>query len=344
MNILQKPSRAQVQRFSKSPETNQRGNGNKTSKVSMHSKSDDFASLATRTRVPVDARSPLAYNSKESGLGMNAKELTLRIVSLSDVLLHEEVETRRVERLIASLRNDWLLKNPPIVTQFDGKYIVLDGATRTTALERIHCRDIVVQVIDPNAPGMALESWNHLLLDLPERQLFDSLKQVPGLIIEAATVDSAAAALARRESIASIALGDGRVFSLFGGDSSLVKQAKLLNRVVAAYEGRGEMYRVAHTDVERLLAEHGRLSALIIFPRFRPDEIRELAINRGKLPMGITRHIIPGRALRINIPLAILDRDEPLEQKNAWLDRWMEQRMLERHVRYYQEPVFLFDE
>ena len=118
----------------------------------------------------------------------------------------------------------------------------------------------------------------------------------------------------------------------------------MLNQVVATYEGRGDMYRVAHTDVERLLAEHGRLSALVVFPHYRPGEIRQLAINGSKLPMGITRHIIPGRVLRINIPLGILERDEPLEKKNAWLDQWMQTKMAERHVRYYQEPVFLFDE
>lgn len=275
---------------------------------------------------------------------MNAKELTLRIVSLSDVLLHEEVEARRVERLIAHLTSDWLLKNPPIVAQFDGKYIVLDGATRTTALKRIACRDIIVQIVDYDSPAIVLETWNHLLLDLPERDLFDALERVPGLRIQATSVDGAAGELEQRASLCSILLADGRAFSLFGRGGSLPAQAETLNQVVAAYEGRGEMYRVAHTNVERLLAEHGRLSALVAFPCFRPDDIRRVTLSGHKLPMGITRHIIPGRVLHINIPLAILERDESLESKNAWLDDWMETRMHERHVRFYQEPVFLFDE
>lgn len=275
---------------------------------------------------------------------MNAKELTLRIVSLSDVLLHEQVEARRVERLITGLRNDWLLKNPPIVTQYDGKYIVLDGATRTTALRRIHCRDVVVQIVDYSEPGLMLETWNHLLLDLPEDKFLDSIRYISGLDVLPRTVVAAKKELEQRESIGSILLADGRAFSLVNRDPSHVALTQLLSQVVAAYEGRGEMYRVAHTNLERLLAEHGRLSALVVFPQFRPDEIREFAMNGAKLPMGITRHIIPGRVLRINIPLAILERDEPLESKNAWLDQWMQDKMVERHVRYYQEPVFLFDE
>ncbi len=275
---------------------------------------------------------------------MNAKELTLRIVPLNDVLLHEQIETRRVERLITQLKSDWLLKNPPIVTHYDGKYILLDGATRVTALKRIHCRDVVVQIVDYGMPGLALETWNHMLLDMPADRLLDALTRIPGVRVEAASADGADQALSDRYSIATIVPADGRVYSLVSDTTTPERQAELLNQVVAAYEGRGEMYRVAYTDLERLLGEHGRFTALVVFPRFRPDEIRRLALSGSKLPMGITRHIIPGRVLRINIPLGVLERDEPLESKNTWLDHWMEEKMIERHVRFYQEPVFLFDE
>lgn len=275
---------------------------------------------------------------------MDAKELTLRVVPLGDAILHEQVERTRVERLAARLRKDRLLKNPPIVAHFDGKYVVLDGASRVTALRQIAARDVVVQIVDYDSPELTLETWNHMLLDFPVDALFEALGRVPGLKIEATSVDGAEAALDKRESIASILLPNGEVFSLCATSEQLEDQARVLNEVVATYDGRGAMYRVAHTDVERLLAEHGRLSALVVFPRYRPDEIRRLALSGSKLPMGITRHIIPGRALRLNIPLDLLERDAPLEEKNAWLDRWVEDRLLEHHVRYYQEPVFLFDE
>jgi hypothetical protein len=276
---------------------------------------------------------------------MNAKELTLRVVRLDDVLLHEQIEKKRVERLVKRLEEDQFLKNPPIVSEHNGKYILLDGATRVTALKQIGCRDVVVQVVDYEAPGMVLETWNHMLLDAPVDELFRSLRAVPGLTVEPTPAENANAALDRRDAIGTLLLADGQAYALrAAGGGKLEQQAKLLNQVVAAYEGHGEMYRVAHTDVERLHAEHGRLSALVVFPRYRPDEIRRLALNGAKLPMGVTRHIIPGRALRINIPLDVLTCDDPLDQKNTWLDEWMKTRMRERHVRFYQEPVFLFDE
>jgi len=290
---------------------------------------------------PVDARPSFAYNISEHAPGAEVK---LRVVPLRDVLLHEQIEPKRVARLIERLETDQLLKNPPIVVESSGKYILLDGATRITALKRVGCRDAVVQIVDYDAPGLVLETWNHMLIDLPLREFFVALRQLPSLRVEPTTFAEAADALARRASIGTLLLSDGAVFALRLPRAPLADQARTLNQIVAAYEGRGEMYRVAHTDLECLLAENARLSALIVFPRYQPDEIRQLALNGSKLPMGITRHIIPGRAMRINIPLHVLRAGEPLEQKNAWLDEWTKIKMRERHVRFYQEPVFLFDE
>ncbi len=275
---------------------------------------------------------------------MNAKEVTLRMVALSEVLLHEQIEKKRVARLVERLGMDRYLKNPPIVTEFGGKFILLDGATRVTALKQIGCLDVVAQVIDYDAPDLVLETWNHMLIDLPVFDVLEAIRHLRGLQIEPMTADAAEAALAQRASIATVMLNDGTVYALTSTETKLAEQARQLNRVVAQYEGRGELFRVAHTDLERLLTENTRLSALIVFPRYHPNEIRHLALNGSKLPMGITRHIIPGRAMRINIPLEILERNEPLPAKNAWLDEWMKSKMRERHVRYYQEPVFLFDE
>ena len=277
---------------------------------------------------------------------MKATELTLRVVSLDDVLLHEHIEKKRVERLVEQFDRDQTLKNPPIVSSYDGKYVLLDGASRVTALKQSGCRDVVVQLVEYEAPGMELQTWHHMLLDVSIEELFQLWQSLSALEIHRATTLGANAALDRRESIGTVFSATGDVFSLYAPDAKahILQLTELLNRVVAAYDGRGEMFRVAHTNVEQLLIEHGRLGALVAFPQFRPDEIRKLALNGSKLPMGITRHIIPGRALRINIPLNILRGSESLEEKNAWFDEWMTGKMRGRHVRYYQEPVFLFDE
>lgn len=279
---------------------------------------------------------------------MDAQELSLRIVPLDSVILHEQVEHERVEKLKRRLEQDRVLKNPPIVSRTIGhdgepRYIVLDGATRTTALREIICCDIIVQIVDYHSPTLRLEAWNHMLLNAPRERLLDDVSGIPGLSLTTTSEEAASAALERREIIGYFLLADGSARALSGGSDFRV-QADLLNRVVETYDRKYQMYRVAHTDVERLAAEHQQLTAIMVFPRFTPGEIEKLAISGAKLPMGVTRHIIPGRALRINIPLDILESDDSLDEKNVWVDDWLKRKIRDRHVRFYQEPVFLFDE
>jgi hypothetical protein len=70
-----------------------------------------------------------------------------------------------------------------------------------------------------------------------------------------------------------------------------------------------------------------------------------LASNGHKLPTGITRHVIPGRALRVNLPLSMLmDKESTTEGKNERLRVWASQKLARLEIRYYQESTFLFDE
>ncbi len=50
------------------------------------------------------------------------------------------------------------------------------------------------------------------------------------------------------------------------------------------------------------------------------------------------------RKIGVNIPLGRLASGESLEQKNAWLQQWLMEKIHERKVCFYREPVFVFDE
>ncbi|MGE5141367.1 MAG: hypothetical protein ACM3JD_18010 [Rudaea sp.] len=279
---------------------------------------------------------------------MEAKELQLAIVPTRSVLLHEEIERKRVDRLANRLKHDRVLKNPPIVTQVRSpggppRYVVLDGASRTSAFRTLEIPDIVVQIVDYDSPNVHLQSWNHLLLDVDPAELRADIMALPDLQLVEMDEASARSKLERREIICYLLFADGCVEGVTSG-ADRYAQARALAALVKTYDRKAELYRVATTNLEELAAKHHRLSAVVVFPNYRPDDILKLALNGAKVPAGITRHIIPGRALRINIPLDILETSRPLEEKNAWLDEWLEAKIQERRVRYYQEPVFLFDE
>lgn len=278
---------------------------------------------------------------------MEATELNLCIVSLQNVLLHEEIEHRRVDKLTERLRNERVLKNPPMTAQVNDngtpRYIVLDGASRTSALRKLNVRDILVQIVDYHSQQVKLDSWHHLLLDITPAGLRRELDEVSCVSMVEMDEEQAQRELDERKILAYLKFTDGRSAGLRCSDD-LAEQARALNEVVRSYEAKVELYRVSSTNLEQLVADPKRLAAVMVFPRYTPDEIIQLALSGARVPMGITRHIIPGRALRVNLPLDILESAQSLSKKNEWLDAWLQEKMKNRNVRYYQEPVFLFDE
>jgi hypothetical protein len=83
---------------------------------------------------------------------------------------------------------------------------------------------------------------------------------------------------------------------------------------------------------------------LVIFPRLTPADILHAARSDGMIPTGITRHIIPHRALNINIPLDVLGAGWPQERKEDWLQDWLMERMSANAIRFYSESTFSFNE
>ncbi|HLB65504.1 MAG TPA: ParB N-terminal domain-containing protein, partial [Anaerolineales bacterium] len=78
---------------------------------------------------------------------LDPASLRLRIVPLSRLRLHEDFDPWRARRLEVSLRHQHILKNPVIVVEAGEVYIVLDGATRVTALTELGLPHILVQVV-----------------------------------------------------------------------------------------------------------------------------------------------------------------------------------------------------
>lgn len=251
--------------------------------------------------------------------------------------------------MVKALEEDRVLRHPPIVTEASDKrddapcFIVLDGATRTTALRHMGYRHILVQVVDYSAPEVALGAWHHLLQEIAPEELVARVRAIPGVQIVEMDAHHAESALAVRQLLCYFVLRDRTVWGIRGGDE-LSEQTELLNRVVNIYRGHATLYRVVTTQLDLLLSEYPEMMALVVFPRYAPAEVIHLALNNAKVPMGITRHLIGGRVLNVTLDLQILASEDSLEDKNKWLGQWLNQKVHARQVRFYGEPVFFFEE
>jgi len=236
-----------------------------------------------------------------------------------------------------------LFRSPPIAAPLpEDRVVVLDGANRVTALRALGLARVVVQVVPYSQPEIVLSTWRHYVRDDGTESLPSRIAGLPGVRLSAVRdAAEAEARLARRAALVAAVDARGTLLLDDGGDA--IATAAMLSRVVGLYRGRRQVYRVDSGDLEGLNAEYGP-GVLVIFPAFTKDDILLIAARGGRLPAGITRHIIPGRVLRLGTSLDWLGAPGALHEKQAHLDAHLQQRWREHGVRYYAEPTYLFDE
>jgi hypothetical protein len=156
-------------------------------------------------------------------------------------------------------------------------------------------------------------------------------------------LEAARQALEMGEAISYIVCAEG-VRTVTRPSSTPAGDLRILRDLVNAYKGRADIFRASNDVWELQSPYYPNITGLVIFPRYQPQDILEAARNGYRVPSGITRHVIPNRALNINIPLEILAAGEEIEQKRQWLQAWMMERMAANAIRYYAEPTFSFNE
>lgn len=263
----------------------------------------------------------------------------LRIVPVSDLLLHEDVDFERVARLLDRLSGDGVLRNPPIVASLPGsdRYLLLDGANRVSAIRNLDIPHILVQVEAFENPELQIRHWNHVVRDIEAQGLVEHARSITGLDVrEDATPPEG--------HLASFVTADEESMHLVT-DAALADRVRHLRSIVDIYHrGSARMDRVNHDDVPTLREQHPHFGALVVFPDFAKEDIRAVAEAGDRLPSGITRILVPRRVLGFDLQLALLKSSLPLEEKRRWLSDEIQHRVSSHRVRYYQEPTFVFDD
>jgi hypothetical protein len=258
---------------------------------------------------------------------------------------HEDCDPRRIERLSQRVRKEGRLKNPPIVAAIPDteRFVVLDGANRSAAFEFLGIPHIVAQVVSYGDPGVVLDTWYHVVSGMPLAAFEAALAEVDGMQLRPCSLEQARADLATHQAVAYIVCEQG-VRKVCPPDGCEMGDLRLLSDIVRVYKGRADIFRASNDIWEKQVPYYPGITALVIFPQLRPADILEAARNGERIPSGITRHIIPNRALNINIPLEVLAADWTLERKREWLQGWVMERMAANAIRYYAESTFSFDE
>ncbi|UCD42143.1 MAG: hypothetical protein JSV69_00560 [Chloroflexota bacterium] len=269
----------------------------------------------------------------------------LRMLPAESLVPHEECDPRRVVRLSKRLQNEAILKNPPVVAAIpeSKKYVVLDGANRALAFVNLQIPHIVAQLVSYQDSGVELDTWYHVVAGMKIADFESELTKITGLHLQDSSLESARSAL-KNHQVAAYIICDEGVRIVSNTNRSLKHDTRLLNGLVSAYRGKANIYRASNDIWEIQKPYYPDITALVIFPRLSPADILGAARSGEMIPTGITRHIIPHRALNINIPLDVLGSDWSQERKEDWLHDWLMERMAANAIRFYSESTFSFNE
>ncbi len=269
----------------------------------------------------------------------------LQIIPTAQILLHEEFDAKRVEPLVREIRKRKIITNPPIVAPIAGRraYVVLDGANRVMAARALGLPHVLAQVVDYKDPQIVLSKWDHVVMHFSDEEFFTRLLQIGGVEIHRATLASARRALDRREIFCYFHHRDWGTAALRRARRAS-SEVRLLCAITGIYKDRASILRVqlrARTPRELTLDD----AFLLAFPTFTKRDIVRCAVSASeKLPTGISRHIIPNRALKVNFPIEVLRSRKSIAEKTLALQALVADRARRKAIRHYTEATYIYDE
>lgn len=244
--------------------------------------------------------------------------------------------------MINYLKKNKVLSNPIIVASLgEKKYIQLDGMNRITCFKKLGIKTIAAQIVDYNdQKKIELSSWLHIFQsDLKE--LLDFIKKNKNLVINQGRIDQVGHRYIKESDfgrLVSIVTNKNEVFfvSTKGNFSDKIKR---INYIVSFYKkslARGVLpYPFTQDSVKQFFQQYPNFNSIIIFPSFTPQQVIETVKSGVLFPTGITRYIVKGRCLNVNIPLSLFNSKKSLKEQNELLNKLMSQKK----CRLYEENV-----
>jgi hypothetical protein len=271
----------------------------------------------------------------------------LTIVPIYSLQPHEYIDERRVEELVLSLKADQILQNPPVVmplTKSADHYVILDGASRMAAFDRLGFPHILVQVIQQTDPFLQVQTWNHVILGPKPEALLTSIRSSGEIRLEEISSKELDQLITTQFSTPLLLLANGMNYQIGWPGNSLTTKLHYLNALAVIYSQDGRVERTSTWGVEPLVPIYHDFSCLILLPKFNIREVLEATEAGILFPAGLTRFIITPRALRVNYPIPWLEADQSVMEKREQLAGWFRDRIRLRNLRFYEEATFLFDD
>lgn len=252
----------------------------------------------------------------------------LEIREVKSLLSHEQVISHNLKRLKEAMLNIGQLVDPMIVDKNTG--VVLDGNHRLKVLEIIECPNATCQVVDYKSDEIKVGTWfPSVSLSADEVFKLDSLKH------EKVDFEAGSEAVNNLRAPFMLISKNKECHLINPGNYKLMEMVEEQNYVFSLLD-KGAVDYIPDQEIAKNLA-----SGKSVFYRraYTKEEIVKAAQAHTPFPPKSTRHLIPGRIIRLNMKLGWLHRSK--DEATTELQRMLDARLYGGNVRKYYEPVIV---
>ncbi len=280
----------------------------------------------------------MPYELEASGF-----ELEIRMADLKYLKLHEEIVKSYLEELVESIKENGMIYDPVIVDEVTG--VVLDGMHRMAAVSNLGYNKIPACFIDYHDSRVELGSWSRVFKDL---EMDEALVVCEDLNFEVSECDMERVMEEVEARVLQLFLvSQERCYSLLRNVDSVVEVFEAVDDLEDAFVDKGFDFRyIAEKDIVEKLkgSEVG-----ILFPPAEKEEVIEISHSGSVFSHKMTRHVVPARPMRVDVPLSWLHENLYVADKN--MTEQLEKREV-KHVppgsefegREYEEELVIFEE
>ena len=277
---------------------------------------------------------------------ISSSNLTFHIslVNIDALRPHEEVIDHLVKSLSDAVKGQGIVRDPLIVDQ--DKHVILDGMHRYSSLKLLGCRFAPCCLVDYSNPLIKIGSWFRLFTvneaeELVKKVMPDSEPSYakPEMNIKQLDPDYHTIILTK----------NGARYSLQQSKSptEFTRTAIALEQAIVAL-GYHVDYQTEEVALQSLRS--GKADLVIRVPIFTKQQITDFGVHGLLLPHKVTRHILPSRPLRVDIPLDMLTKQGVSKQEaNRELDELLSARRIQERPpgsvvdgRRYEEETLVF--
>ena len=277
---------------------------------------------------------------------ISSSNLTFHIslVDIDALRPHEEVIDHLVKSLSDAVKGQGIVRDPLIVDE--DKYVILDGMHRYSSLKLLGCRFAPCCLVDYSNPLIRIGSWFRLFsvneADGLARQVMpDSEISCANLEMNAKQLDPDYHTIILTKSGTRYSLHQSRDPTEFTRTAIALEQAIVTLGYHVDYQTE---------DVALQCLKSGKVDLVIRVPIFTKQQITDFGVQGLLLPHKVTRHILPSRPLRVDIPLDMLTKRGATEQEaNRELDELLSARRAQERPpgsvvdgRRYEEETLVF--